>query len=113
VVPLIENPVGNDEVEKVKNFVATQKSEVVIKTIFKYKLANSTYQQEINTEMENFKDDKGEILDETVYSKQDGKFTSEAMVNYLYEKKTGQQFQTVELKNDNRDTNHNQGHLSK
>ena len=88
-LPEAEKPNGNTAEEKVNNFVANQKSEVVIKTVFKFKLQDEVYQKEIESEMESKKNDKKEVLDESVYKKKDGKYTKEAMAQYLFEQETG------------------------
>jgi len=90
----VEQPTGEDEKEKMNNFVAKQKAKVVVKAVFSYKLKkDDTFRNEIEAEMENKKDSKEQHLDEKVYPKKDGKYTKEAMVQYLFEKKTGQMHQ--------------------
>jgi len=42
-LPDIDKPTGNDEEEKIKNFLASQKAEVVIKVVFCQKLKDETY----------------------------------------------------------------------
>ncbi|MCE8163933.1 MAG: hypothetical protein I3274_07040 [Candidatus Moeniiplasma glomeromycotorum] len=91
-LPTEQQPTGNTPEEKVNNFVIKQKAEIVIQTIFKHKLKDENYQQEIAAKMEKEKDGE-KILDEKIYPKKDGKFTPEAMARYLYEKKTGKPLQ--------------------
>src|SRR6185312_7654501 len=102
-LPETDKPTGNTEEEKIKNFLAKQKAEVVIKKILKFKLQDEVYLKEIETEMESNKDNSGKVLDESVYPKKDGEYTKEAMIKYLFEKKTGQnhQFATKEQKEGN------------
>ncbi|CAG8663348.1 11460_t:CDS:2, partial [Ambispora gerdemannii] len=90
----VEQPTGNTEEEKANNFLTTKKAEVVIKTIFNYKLKkDDSFQNEIQAEMETKKDNNEQKLDEKVYPKENGKYTREAMARYLYEKKTVQSHQ--------------------
>ncbi|CAG8657921.1 12218_t:CDS:10, partial [Ambispora leptoticha] len=87
----VEKPTGSGEEEQFKNFMAQQNAEVVVKAVCSYKLKkDDNLRNEIATEMENQKDSEGQALDEKVYPKKDGKYTPEAMVKYLFEKKTGQ-----------------------
>ncbi|CAG8614016.1 11618_t:CDS:2, partial [Ambispora leptoticha] len=87
----VEKPTGSGKEEQFKNFMAQQKAEVVVKAVCSYKLKkDDNLRNEIATEMETKKDAEGQLLDEKVYPKKDGKYTPEAMVKYLFEKKTGQ-----------------------
>ncbi|KLL01668.1 MAG: hypothetical protein MRERC_11c020 [Mycoplasmataceae bacterium RC_NB112A] len=100
-----ENPAGDNAQEKVKDFVTKQKSELVIKLIFRNKLGDKNYRQQIETEMENKMDDEGRKLDPTVYKKENEKYSKEAMIQYLYEKKTGQQHKLSATKKELTDDN--------
>jgi len=89
-----EQPTGKDEKEKMTNFLTQQKAETVIKAIFIYKLKKEeNFHKEIETEMENKKDASEKVLDPQVYPKKDGKFTRTAIVEYLFQRKTGQAHQ--------------------
>ncbi|CAG8591172.1 1989_t:CDS:10 [Paraglomus brasilianum] len=92
-LPGTDKPTGSDEKEKIKNFLASQKAEVVIKVVFRQKLKDEDFQTQIEDEMKNKKNGDEKPLDETFYPKENGKFTQEAMIRYLYEKKTGQSHQ--------------------
>jgi len=92
-LPDTDKPTGSDEKEKIKNFLASQKAEVVIKVVFRQKLKDEDFQTQIEDEMKNKKNGDEKPLDETFYPKENGKFTQEAMIRYLYEKKTGQSHQ--------------------
>jgi len=86
--------IGKDEKEKLGNFLAKQKAEIVVKAVFNYKLKkDETFYNETQIEMENEMNDEDEKLDESIYQKKDGKYTKEAMVKYLFEKKTGKSHQ--------------------
>ncbi|MCE8167368.1 MAG: hypothetical protein I3275_01870 [Candidatus Moeniiplasma glomeromycotorum] len=92
-LPAAEQPTGKDEQEKMTNFLTQQKAETVIKAVFSYKLKKEeNFRKEVEVEMENKKDTDEKVLDPQFYPKKDGKFTPEAMVNYLLQKKTGQAF---------------------
>ncbi|CAI2194683.1 12460_t:CDS:2, partial [Funneliformis geosporum] len=88
-----QKPTGNNEIEKVNNFLTSEKAEKVIKVIFSFKVENdASFRNQTETEMNNWKEMDGKVekvLDETVYQKKDGKFTPEAMARFLYEEKTG------------------------
>ncbi|CAG8600285.1 6489_t:CDS:2 [Cetraspora pellucida] len=93
-LPATEQPTGSNEKEKVNDFLTHQKAEVVIKAIFGYKLKkDDNFVNEIETKMEAEKNDEGQPLDKGVYPKQDDKYTQEAMIKYLFQKKTGQAHQ--------------------
>ncbi|CAG8568216.1 9112_t:CDS:2, partial [Paraglomus occultum] len=92
-MPDENKPVGNTPEEKVDNFLSTQKAEVVVKAIFSYKIKDDTFRNETEAEMKTRKNVEEQQLDEKVYPKKDGKYTKEAMVRYLFEKKTGQTHQ--------------------
>jgi hypothetical protein len=112
-LPGVEKLTGDaTEEEKIKNFVANQKSEVVIKAVFKCKLKDKNYQKEIEIKMENEKNDNKKALDESIYPKENGKYTEEAMAQYLFEKKTGQvhQFSSQEKKEDDNTSTSDKGH---
>ncbi|CAI2183540.1 12990_t:CDS:2 [Funneliformis geosporum] len=88
-----QKPTGKNEIEKVNNFLTSEKAEKVIKVIFSFKVENdASFRNQTETEMNNWKEMDGKVekvLDETVYQKKDGKFTPEAMARFLYEEKTG------------------------
>jgi hypothetical protein len=88
--PSSSKPTGQNEREKITNFLAKQKSETVIKVIFSYKLKDDTFRVKTEIEMESQQNDDEQPLDETIYPQKDGEYTREAMVRYLYEKKTCQ-----------------------
>ncbi|CAG8621276.1 11134_t:CDS:10 [Racocetra fulgida] len=89
-----EQPTGSNEKEKVNDFLTHQKAEVVIKAIFGYKLKkDDNFVNEVKAKMEAEKNDEGQPLDQDVYPKQDDKYTQEAMIKYLFQKKTGQAHQ--------------------
>jgi hypothetical protein len=101
-LPGIEPLNGANEQEKINDFLAKQKAEIVIKAIFSYKIRkDDTFRNETEAKMENEKNAEGQPLDEKVYSSQDGKYNEEAMARYLFEKKTGQSHQFATKKQDN------------
>jgi len=101
-LPGIESPTGTNEQEKINNFLTKQKAEIVIKAILSYKIKkDDTFRNEVETKMKNEKNDQGQSLDEKVYPSQGDKYNEEALVKYLFEKKTGQDHQFAAKGQDN------------
>jgi len=99
-LPEADRPTGNGEEEKVANFVANQKAEIVIKAVLSYKLKDDSFRNEKEAEMEDKTDGEGQPLDEKFYPKENGKYTREAMTKFLFEQKTGQSHQFLKKEED-------------
>lgn len=101
-LPDTSKPTGNNDKEKMVNFLTNEIAETVIKTVFSYKLKDDTYKTEVENEMTSEEDDE-KTLDEKDYPKQNNKYTTEAMIRYLYEKETGQTHKFL-MKDEDEDT---------
>jgi len=91
---------GTTGKEKVNDFIANREFDVVVKAVIKFQLEDETYQQTIQDEMA-AKVEGEKVLSEDEYEKKDGKYTKDAMIKYLFNKKTGQELAMAEKKNDN------------
>jgi hypothetical protein len=82
--------------EKTNKFLVSHDAEKVIKTIFAFKVEkDDNFRVEAETKMNEAKDenDKKKVLDEKIYPKKAGKFTPQAMAQFLFEEQTGQSHQ--------------------
>jgi hypothetical protein len=86
-LPIAEKPIGNDSQAKIANFLEKQKSSVVIRAIYQFKLEEEDDLLEQTKKDIKLVEKKGDKeLSKELYPKKDGEYTKEALARFIFEK---------------------------